>query len=263
MPQPSRPTTRSAPSRVKISDPHASMKKVAPPATKRAKKPLSSAPSRRKPAPRATQERTLTPHQKKSRRRLFTLCFVISLVLVALYWGVVAILIATRSDGNEDALPLLVFTQGERKEDKRFEPEEACINGVKYLPITFLEKYMAITQFGDDKTRSFQLCETGEYATFYLGTEEAIINGQHVSIKAPAILKDKDLYLPLDFFEDKMNCFELGLNNSTYGADVLTFNKDVKPSFLFRSMPTSDPVLYDPVYAAPPTPEDPAAQPTA
>ena len=205
-----------------------------------------------KPAPKARihfvdpELETRKNLRKKSRRRLFVLCFIISLVFVAIYWGIVALLIGLRPTGNEDALPLLIFTQGQRKEDHRLEVEEAYIGNVKYLSVSYLEKYMEITQFGDDKTRSFRLCESGEYATFYIGSEEAIINGNRVSIKEPALLKDGNLYLPLDFFEDKMNCFEFAPNNTTYGADVLSFNKEITPSFYVHSVTHIPPVVYDP-----------------
>ena len=203
--------------------------------------------------PGKTQAMTIT----KRRKRLFRLCFVVSLVFVALYWVVVAVSIINRPDGSKDALPLLLYTQGERKEDSRKEPEETCIGGVKYLPISFLEKYMAISQFGDDHTRSFLICSNNQYATFYLGTEEVIVNGEHVSIKAPAILKNDELYLPLDFYADKMNCFELGLNNPTYGADVLTYSKEIDPAYVFSPGSSSPAIPYDPSYKNVPAPTEP------
>lgn len=200
--------------------------------------------------------------RKVHRKRLFRLCFVVSLVFFALYWVYVAISISYRDTGSEDALPLLIFTEGERKEDSRKEPEEICIGSTKYLPITFLEEYMAISQFGDNATRSFLICSNGQYATFYLGTEEAIINGQHVSLRAPSLLKDDVLHLPVEFFGEAMNCFEFEANVNTYGADVLSFKEEEKPSFYFRSCPTDNPIPFDPKYITVPT-EPPTEQPNA
>ena len=200
--------------------------------------------------------------RKMRQKRLFRLAFIVSLVFVMLYWGFVAISIINRPDGSEDALPLFLFTEGKRKADQKYTVEEVCIGETKYLPVTFLEKYVAITQFGDHKTRSFQLCATGEFATFYLNTEEGVINGEHFAIKSPSFLKDDVLYLPVDFFVDKMNCFQFGKNNPTYGADVLTFLPDVEPAFIYTPITGIDPIPYDPAYKQVPVtpPEDPTQQ---
>jgi len=192
--------------------------------------------------------------QKQRRKRLFTLCFWVAVVLVILYWSVVALLIVNRPDGSEDALPLLLFEQGERKAKKEYKPEEVCIGGTKYLPVTFLEDFIAISQFGDQKTRSFLICSSGEFATFYVNNEEVIVNGERVSMRAPALMIDEKLYLPLDFYAEKMTCFELGKNNATYGADVLTFLKDREPSFVFHPVTADLPVDYATVPVAPTLP---------
>lgn len=191
--------------------------------------------------------------RKLRRKRLFRLSFIVSLVFVMLYWGFVAISIINRPDGTKDALPLHLFTEGKRKADHKYPVEEVCVGETKYLPVTFLEKYMAISQFGDHKTRSFLLCATGEYATFYLNTEEGVINGEHFAIKSPSFMKDDVLYLPVDFFIDKMNCFQFSKNNPTYGADVLTFLPEVEPAFVYTPVTAIEPLPYDPSYKKIPT----------
>lgn len=197
--------------------------------------------------------------RKARRQRLFRLSFIGGLILVILYWSVVAALIINRADGSEDALPLLIFEQGERKEKDEFQPEEICIGETKYLPVSFLEDYLAISQFGDHKTRSFLICANGEFATFYLNNEEVIINGEHCAMKAPALMKDGELLLPIDFYAEKMSCFELGKNNATYGADVLTFLKDQPATFSLNTCTPDAPVDYATVPVAPTVPAEPAA----
>lgn len=204
---------------------------------------------RRRKAEIARQKRI----RRERRKRLFKLSFVVSLVFVLLYWVFVGVSIATRPDGSEDALSLLVFRQGERKAMEEYEAEKVCIGKNKYLPVSFLKKFFAISEFGDHKTRSFLICSGGEYATFYLNNEEAIVNGEHISMRAPARMINGELHLPIDFFAEKMTCFELGKNNSTYGADVLTFLKDQEPSFVFRSCPGETAVDYKTVPVPPPT----------
>lgn len=198
--------------------------------------------------------------RRERRKRLFKLSFVVALVFVVLYWTFVAVSIATRPDGSEDALSLLIFRQGERKAIDEYEPEEVCIGETKYLPISFLKDFVAISEFGDHKTRSFLLCSDGEYATFYINNEEVIINGEHVAMRAPARLIDGELHLPVDFFAEKMTCFELGKNNATYGADVLTFLPEQSQSFVFRTCTGENTVDYKTVPVAPTA--DPAAPTT-
>lgn len=191
--------------------------------------------------------------RRERRKRLFKLCFTVSLVFVVLYWIFVGVSIANRPDGSEDALSLLLFRQGERKPVKEYEPEEVCIGETKYLPVSFLEDFFAISQFGDHKTRSFLLCSDGEFATFYLDTEEVIVNGERTSMRAPAKLINGELHLPVEFFAEKMSCFELGKNNATYGADVLTYLDDQETSFVFKSCTAEAPVDYNTVPVLPTT----------
>lgn len=210
-------------------------------------------------ARRAAKEEALRQRRlRRARRiRLLKLSFLASLVMVILYWVWVGVSIASRSDGSEDALPLLIFTEGERKEDSSLEIEEVFFRGTYYLPITELEPYMAISQFGDHKTRSFLLCGSEEYATFTLGTPEVEINGVHVSLKADSFVKNNVLYVPMDFFTDKMNCFSF-TESVPLAANVLTFNESVSPSFRFRPSPVMQTVDQATVPVAPVLPADPA-----
>ncbi len=218
------------------------------------KRPLSPEEKQRRQAKmeamrRQKEERIRRENLRKERRKtLFRISFYVAIVFVVFYWIFVTFSIINRPNGNEDALPLYVFTEGKRKQDKIYPADEICVNGVKYLPVTFLEKYVAISQFGDHKTRSFLLCSSGEFATFYLNTEEGVINGEHFAIQSPSFLRDDVLYLPVDFYVEKMNCFQFGKNNPTYSADVLTFLKDVEPSFVYTPVEKMDPLPYDPAY---------------
>ncbi len=210
-------------------------------------------------ARRAAREEAI--RQRKLRRarriRLLKLSFLMSLVMVLLYWAWVAVSISTRSDGSEDALPLLIFTEGERREDNSLEVGEVFFRGSYYLPITELEPYMAISQFGDHKTRSFLLCGSEEYATFTLGTPEVEINGVHVSMKGESFVKNDVLYIPMDFFTDKMNCFSF-TESVPLAANVLTFNESVSPAFRFHPSPVMNTVNQATVPVAPVLPADPA-----
>ncbi len=191
--------------------------------------------------------------RKERRSRLFRLSLVAGLLFTLLYWCWVGLSIVGRSDGNEEALPVLLFTQGERKQDAKLEAEAVNFAGKVYLPITFLERYMAISQFGDYQTRSFLICDTGEYATFYLGSQGAIVNGERVCLKEDVFLKDDVLYLPVDFFTDKMNCFTFE-ESAPLAANVLTFRQDLAPGMQFHPQTDSAPVDFATVPVAPTLP---------
>lgn len=184
-------------------------------------------------AKRAREEKIRLRRERRERRkRLFVLSFVVGVIFVALYWIWVVVDITGRPNGGEDALPILIYTAGEREKDSELEAETVYHNGSYYLPITSLEPYMAITQFGDWSTRSFLLCESGQWATFHLGTENAVINGQRVSLRYPAFCRDEVLYLPIDFFTDKMNCFTFD-DSVALASKILTVHTEVTPSFAF------------------------------
>lgn len=172
--------------------------------------------------------------QRKTRRiRLFRLSGIFSVVLVLIYWLAVALMIRGRDDGSENAVPVKIFTEASRKEDKTFKVDDVYFNGTYYLPVTFLKDYTAISEFGDHKTRSFSLAATGEYASFDLGTGNAVVNGQTVSIKAVSFVKNDTLYLPVDFYTDKMSCFEFAYS-SALSANVLTYLESAGMGFTFH-----------------------------
>ncbi len=209
------------------------------------KKKISSEEQKRREAKRreeariaAENRRRAKLYRKKRRARILALSFALALVFVVIYWAWVAFSIMTRADLPEDALPILIFTDGERKEDLRFEAEEITFGDGAFLPVTVLEKYTAISIFGDYDTRSFLIRQGGEYATFTLNSPAVLVNGEKVSMKASAFLKDDVLYIPVDFFTDKMTCFTYA-HSSALAANVLTYLPQAEMTFVFRDMPTS------------------------
>ena len=193
--------------------------------------------------------------RRERRQRLFRLSLVAGVIFTVFYWCFVCISIVNRADGNEEALPLMLFTEGEREADKTIVAEEVHFDGKLYMPVKELEKYMAISQFGDYQTRSFLICESGEYATFYLDSTCAIVNGQRVALKEKAVLVDDQLYLPIDFYQDKMNCFTF-TESAPLAANVLTFQGEVTPGMTFRQDEECAPVDVATVPAVTTPPEE-------
>ena len=188
---------------------------------------------------RREEKKRLAALRRLRRRQIFRASFALSLVFLCLYWCFVALSITNREKADKNNRELMLITEGERKEDKIIGKEEYVFDGVKYLPVTELSPYFTVSQFGDKKTRSFQLPD-GQWATFYLGTEEGVINFIPVSLSAPSLVVDGDLYLPLDFYASKMNCCVFA-EEAQGDADTLTVKK-IDPGFYFFQMPTSTPV---------------------
>lgn len=199
--------------------------------------------------------------RKARRRKLFRTGFLLSLVFVVCYYAFVFCSIAFRDGGAQDAYPILVFTAGQTDYDTEWKSEAVWFDDGYYLPITVLEPYMAVSQFGDFRTRSFLLCDSGQYATFYLGTCNAIVNGERVFLENEVFLQDELLYLPVDFYEDKMNCFEYTFS-SALSANVLTFLPEFEPSLRFAPSEPIPPVDYATVPVAPVVPSQPEPTPS-
>ena len=208
---------------------------------------------KKKEAEERAERRRIAARRRRYKRGLFRISLSLALVFVMLYYAYVAIAISTRSDGSADALDTLVFQEGKRKEEKTISAEVTYRKGTYYLPITELEEMMAISQFGDHRTRSFMLCDSEEYASFVLNSCDVIVNGERVSTKNPAFVENDVLYLPMDFVTEKMNCFTFSEAVPAYGANVLTFLKTEDPAFRFRATPTENAVSVDTIPVLTPT----------
>ena len=193
-------------------------------------------------ARRAREERLALQRTRRARRgQVFRTALLWALVFVVLYGVFVAVSIARRSEKDDSALPLLIYTEGKKDEDTRFTVEELRFGKTDYLPVSFLKEYFAITEFGDSRTRSFAICENGQYATFYLNSTTALINGQKADLSAPALLKEEELYLPVDFFTTQMPGFTL-THSTPLAANVLTIAESATRRFYLQEPTTIPPV---------------------
>lgn len=196
--------------------------------------------SRREAEERAREERARERSLRRfRRRRLFTLASLLSLVIVVGYY---AILMAglNRTPAPEDAYPVQIFRAGEKNALKTYTVEETYFNGNVYLPLSALQEFTTVTQYGDHARRSLAF-SGGDIASFDLGTPNCEINGVRVSLTAPVFLKDDVLYLPVDFFFRRMNCFEYTYS-SALNANVLTYLSEITPALTAREMEKPEPL---------------------
>ena len=176
---------------------------------------------------------------RKARRALTLVSFVLAVVIVAAYWIFVAVSISTRKPA-ESGYPLLIYTDGSRKEDFALKSTDVVFHGTTYLPIETFQHYFPVTVYGTASTRSI-LMENGDEAKFYLGTDQAVVNGQNVSLSDISFLKEDQLYLPVDFFTDKMNCFRFTYSSADK-SNVLTFDPTVEGKMVFQGQAATLPV---------------------
>lgn len=214
------------------------------------RKPLSPEEKKRR-AEAAAQEKERRAQEKllrRARRRaLFVASLATSLVFVVLYYVFVGVSIATRPDGREDAMPVVIYRGTASKEEARLEVEEVYFKGTYYLPLTVLEPYVTVTEFGDHSTRSFALSGDGGYATFFLNSCDAVICGVRVSLEGESFIKDNVLYLPADFYRDKMNCFTFE-KSTALAAWVFTFREETPPAFRMTAQSPAERIPYQPAY---------------
>lgn len=208
--------------------------------------------ARREAIERAREEKLRQKALRRlRRRRLFVLSSVFALVIVAIYY-VVLFAGLGKTQAPKDAYPVQIFRAGEKDALETLSVEETLFNGNTYLPLSVLQRFVTVTQYGDHARRSLSF-SGGDIATFDLGTPNCEINGVRMSLEAPVLLKDEVLYLPVDFFFRRMNCFEYTYS-SPLKANVLTFLPELSPALVPQAMsitPRIDPNTVPAVTAAP------------
>lgn len=193
---------------------------------------------------RREEEKERKARAKKTRRVLFVASLVLALVFTAVYWAFVGFSIKNRSAVpkalSDKYYPLLIYTEGSEKEDLSYKAKDQIFDTVNkrpYVPLSCFKKYVPVTLSGDPGTRVILLAN-GDEAKFYLGTDHAVINGEDVFLSAPAFLKNGELYLPLDFLTDHMNCFSFNSSviiNNVGKCNVLSFIGTVAPGMTSRT----------------------------
>ena len=238
-------------------------------------------PVRRSASPRRPEETALTPEQKRLRRerwereqrekerrlrereerklrrrewRLFLLkiSLVLAVVFVGLYWLIVFLTVGKGGTDAEDAFPMKIFIGEEKKEACTLEAENVFFDGTNYLPLSVLrdgalKDHIAFTYFGDEVQPGFSLKDGKDFATFLVGRSDVIINGQKVSLSAAAFFKDEELYIPIDFFTDRMNCFSFSYS-AVNACNVLTFDSSAEPAFVIGQAETCTPIPWQEAY---------------
>lgn len=209
---------------------------------------------RRAASRRAAQERARAERvrqmriQRIRRRRLFILSSLLALVIVAGYYTVLVSGLGKAQEPKE-AYPVQVFRAGEKEAMKTYTVQETYVNGDIYLPLSALQEFVTVTQYGDHARRSLSL-SNGDSVTFDLGTPNCVVNGVQVSLTAPVFIEGEELYLPVDFFYRRMNCFEYAFS-SPLNANVLTYLSDVTPALTSHVMTASPRIDPATVPAAP------------
>ncbi|MBE6592098.1 MAG: hypothetical protein E7646_08675 [Ruminococcaceae bacterium] len=81
---------------------------------------------------------------------------------------------------------------------KLYKKNELEINGILYLPTDTLSRYTSIAEGGDGAVRTVYIKDG--HASFDIGTSNAVINGENVTMSAPSLIVDSRLCIPMDFY---------------------------------------------------------------
>ncbi len=73
-------------------------------------------------------------------------------------------------------------------------------NSVSYISVSFLENYGEVIHAGDYAVRTIRFPASGDCATFAINSSFCAINDVSINLGHPVLLREGELYLPLDFF---------------------------------------------------------------
>lgn len=107
-----------------------------------------------------------------------------------------------------------------------------------YLPVSVFETLGAdITPAGDPlKSITVHLNDVDEAATFTVNSNKVSVNGMDITLNAKAVIRDGELYIPIDFFETQLNGVSVTLDDDGYtvkknGLGQISFvNKPAEPT---------------------------------
>lgn len=112
-------------------------------------------------------------------------------------------------------------------------------NSTPYISISFLERYGEIIHSGDYSARTIHFTDTGDSATFVVNSSFCTINGVDINLNNPVLLRDGELYLPLDFYQTYVTGINVTVNGEKYEINSLVNNLGykIKPAFTTNKIP--------------------------
>ena len=125
-------------------------------------------------------------------------------IVFMLIWAMV-ILIKINSFPQADSQVFDVFFADKEQDEfssklsgKLYKKSDLNVNGTIYLSTDTLNHYTPITEGGNSSVRTIYI--QNSQASFDIGTTNAVINGQRISLSSPSVIIDSHLCVPMDFF---------------------------------------------------------------
>ena len=112
---------------------------------------------------------------------------------------------------------------------KLYKKSDLNVNGTIYLSTDTLNHYTPITEGGNSSVRTIYI--QNSQASFDIGTTNAVINGQRISLSSPSVIIDSHLCVPMDFFVEYVKGINVEFDTEkirfivTYVSDI-----DFKPA---------------------------------
>lgn len=186
----------------------------------------------------AESERVLTPRErqlleKKQARRVAILArlalgflFYVGMMLLVVAFVFVGIWTTKRYENT--VVTSMISVEESRGEKLRVIHE----NNVPYISISFLSNYGELIHAGDYSARTIRFTDSGDTAIFSINSAFCSINGVDVNLGHPVLLRQGELYLPLEFF----NIYVTGItllqsgNRFEISPSTLSLGYKIKPA---------------------------------
>lgn len=143
----------------------------------------------------------------------------------------------------------------ENDDNSKIEGKDLIIDGEYYIPFSAIANMEKYTLACDGDTVSVIFEKNEEYAKFKIDTLKAIVNGNEIELSQNAKLINKEIYLPLDFYESHLLGFSIEKNDETK-TYLVSRTTDTDMCFLLKNPDVTDNQSEAGVTTATPSPLD-------
>lgn len=155
------------------------------------------------------QEKKAQKARKTKKIFIFALYALLFVVMAALSFGGLAL--SVYSDQIANALHSTRFRyQVGDNAPVYVNLDELYSDGMLYLSMNDIAELCELTVTGDHTKRTYFPTDDSEnYVTFYFSSNQVIVNGEKMLMKAETYTVDKTIYVPVSFFENYMTGIEI------------------------------------------------------
>lgn len=185
------------------------------------------------------RERAMYEKQQRKRIRLVayvavTLVVYLCIILIIAFGVFLSIWMTKRTETTVVTTSVSVDSESDKQRVKVIYE-----NNVPYISISFLEQYGEVIHAGDYAARTIRFTDTGDSAVFSINSSFCTINQVDVNLSAPVLLREGELYLPLEFYRVYVKgiSFEGDGRNVDISAEETDLGYKIKPASVTVQIP--------------------------